>query len=85
MNLGPTELLVLLVLVVPFLVVPVWAVVDAMGATDAQWNTVGQQRTLWVALIAVGTFCGGPIGVVLAIVYLLTVRPKLAAARSAGP
>jgi hypothetical protein len=85
MNLGPTELIILLILFVPLLVIPIWALVDAMGATDAQWAAVGQQRTLWVALIAVGTFCGGPVGLVLAVVYLLTVRPKLLAAKSTGP
>lgn len=85
MNLGPTELVILLVFVLPLIAVPIWAVVDAMGATEAQWAAVGQQRTLWIVLIGAGTLCGGFIGVVLAIVYLLTVRPKLAQARSAGP
>ena len=85
MNLGPTELVILLVLFVPFIAVPIWAIVDAMGATDAQWAAVGQQRTLWLVLIGAGTLCGGLIGVVLAIVYLVTIRPKLAQARSAGP
>jgi len=84
MNLGPTELIILLFLL-SFIAIPVWAVIDALQARDAEWAAVGQQRTLWVSLIAIGTFCGGPVGVVLAIVYLLTVRPKLAAAKSTGP
>ncbi|MGH9034671.1 MAG: hypothetical protein ACRD0O_02830, partial [Acidimicrobiia bacterium] len=65
--------------------IPVWALVDAVRATDAEWVGVGQQRTLWVALIGVGTVCGGPVGTVLAVVYLVSVRPKLLAARTAGP
>ena len=85
MNLGPTELVILLVFFVPLIAIPIWAVVDALQGTDAQWAAVGQQRTLWVSLIAVGTFCGGPVGLVLAVVYLLTVRPKLIAAKTMGP
>ncbi|MGH8993094.1 MAG: DUF2516 family protein [Acidimicrobiia bacterium] len=83
MNLGPTELIILLVMV-GFIAVPVWALVDALRATDAQWAAIGQQRTIWVALIAVGTFFGGFPGMILAIVYLVSVRPKLLSARGAG-
>jgi hypothetical protein len=84
MNLGPSELVILLVLV-GFIAVPVWAVIDALRASDAEWAAAGQQRTLWVLLVGLGALCGGIVGTILAIVYLLTVRPKLLAARSAGP
>jgi hypothetical protein len=84
MNLGPTELIILL-FALSFIVIPVWALIDALRATDAEWAAVGQQRTLWLALIGVGTVCAGPVGTVLALVYLVSVRPKLLTARSAGP
>lgn len=85
MNLGPFELLILLVFV-SFLALPVWAIVDALRASDAEWAAIGQQRTLWVSLIGLSVVCGGGVvGIVLAVVYLVTVRPKLQAARSAGP
>lgn len=84
MNLGAPELVILLAFL-SLVVLPVWAVVDALQATDGQWAAIGQQRTVWVALLAIGTLCAGPVGLVLAIVYLLSVRPKLAAARTTGP
>jgi hypothetical protein len=83
-NIGPTELVILLALV-SLLVLPVWALVDALQATDAQWVAVGQQRTVWVALLAICTLCAGPVGPVLAVVYLVSVRPKLAAAKRTAP
>jgi hypothetical protein len=84
MNLGPTELVILLSFA-GLLVLPVWALIDALRATDSQWAAIGQQRNTWVALLAITVLCTGPVGLVLAIVYLLTVRPKLAAARTTGP
>ena len=80
MNIGPTELLIILFVLSLFVVLPVWAIVDALRATELQWQVVGQNRYVWVALIAAGTFFGGFFGFVLAIVYLVSVRPKLARA-----
>ena len=81
MNLGPAEMIILVGILV-LLVLPVWAIVDALQATEAQWEAIGQQRTLWLVLIAAGTLCGGLIGTILAIVYLATVRPKLRTAQA---
>lgn len=75
---GGLELLILL-FVVAFVAIPAWAIVDALRADDIAWASIGQNKTLWVALIAGGTFFGGLIGVVLAVVYLASIRPKLAA------
>ncbi len=85
MNLGPTELVILLVLV-SLLAVPIWAVTDALRASDAEWAAIGQQRTMWILLIGLSVVCGGGVvGIILAVIYLVSVRPKLQAARSAGP
>ena len=84
MNLGPTELVILLALFA-LLALPIWAVVDALGASDAQWAAIGQQRTTWILLIGLSVVCGGGVvGVILAVIYLITVRPKLQAARPGG-
>ena len=86
MNLGPTELGVLLLsllLLAVFLGLPVWAVVDAARATDQQWAAIGQSRTVWLILLVALTLAVPPVGFILSVVYLLTVRPKLAIA--AGP
>ena len=77
-----TEIAVILTFLAVGLALPVWAIVDALRASEAQWDAVGQSRLVWVAVILVGAVCGGFFGVVLAAVYLLTVRPKLAAAVS---
>jgi hypothetical protein len=40
---------------------------------------IGQNRVVWILLLAALTFAFG-LGVVLAVVYLVAVRPKLTAA-----
>jgi hypothetical protein len=67
------------------LALSVWAMVDALRASDAQWQAIGQKRLLWVASVGAGAFLLGPLGAVFAIFYLVGIRPKLAAARSTGP
>ena len=79
MTLGPAELLIVLLLLF-VLVIPVWAVVDASIRTDGQWAAIGQNEVLWVVLLVVGIFVP-PLGIVLSIVYLTTLRPKLPGAR----
>jgi hypothetical protein len=76
MGLGPVELLVILFC----LGFPVWAVADAVRASDRQWEAIGQSRRVWLVLLVVLTVAALPIGFVLSAVYLLTVRPKLATA-----
>ena len=83
MSLGPAELLVIL-FVVAFVGFPVWAVVDAVRASDQQWEAIGQSRTVWLILLVVLTVAAAPFGFVLSVVYLLTIRPKLATARPAA-
>ena len=75
-GLGPVELVVLVVLV-PLLVLPVWAIIDAIVRPDSQWAAADQSKTLWVVVLVAGTFALGPVGLVLAIVYFVSVRPKL--------
>jgi len=75
-GLGPVELVVLVV-AVPLLVLPIWAIVDAMARPDSQWAAADQSKTLWIVVLVVGTFALGPVGLVLAVVYFVSVRPKL--------
>ena len=58
-----------------------WAMVDALRASCAQWNAIGRRRLVWVAAIGASLFVG-PAGALVAVFYLLTVRPALAAART---
>jgi hypothetical protein len=58
----------------------VWVIVDAANKPDAAWAAVGKSRATWITLIAVFTFLCTIVGVVLSIVYLVSVRPQLHAA-----
>ena len=63
------------------LVLSVWAMLDALRAHDRQWHAIGRNRLAWVAVIGISVLAG-PIGGVVAAVYLIAVRPALAAART---
>lgn len=76
-GLGAPELLILLLLL-GSVVLPLWGLVDAARRTDASFHAAGQNRTLWIVLNALGLLVWG-FGAVVALVYLLVVRPKVAA------
>lgn len=57
--------------------VTIWAIVDAALTPDGSFRMVGQSKVMWIALIAGFTIATGVIGFVLALVYLLKVRPTL--------
>lgn len=78
MNIGPTELLVIAVWLIAW-VVPIWAVIDAFGHTEAQFGAAGQSRGTWLVLVIVTALFCGPIGTFCALYYLIAVRPKLSA------
>jgi membrane glycosyltransferase len=73
-HLGLIEVIFLVSLVLLF--IPIWAIVDALLRPDSQWAAADQNKVAWVVALAVTTFLLGPVGVVLAIVYLVSVRPK---------
>lgn len=68
--------------VVP-LALGVIALVDATRRPDDEWARANQNKTLWVVLIAVG-FLLCVVGVVLDLVYLLSIRPQLDRVASGG-
>ena len=76
-DLSPAQLLTLLLVVGSAISVPIAAIYDAMSYSPAQWQQVGHSRKTWVTLMAVGIFGLGVLGIVVAIEYLRTVRPKL--------
>jgi len=62
------------------LVLVIWGIADAAGRPEWAWTAAGQNKTLWIVLQAVGLiFC--LVGLVLAIVYLASIRPKVQAAQ----
>jgi hypothetical protein len=83
MNLGAPELLILSLGVVPF-AVNVWGLVDASSRPGWAWQRSGQNQTLWIVLMVVGLFTC-LVGAALALLYLLAIRPQVAAQQSTGP
>ena len=77
-GLGAPELIIILfMLLLPAVII--WGIVDAASRPDAAWVAAGQNKTVWIVLQAVGlVFCG--LGALVSVVYLLAIRPKLAAA-----
>lgn len=60
-------------------VAPIAAFVDAFGRTEADFQSVGQNRTTWlVALGVLALFCG-LIGSGLGLYYFIALKPKLPA------
>ena len=60
----------------------IWALVDAAGRPDWAWEYAGQNKTLWIVLLAVGlAVC--MVGLVAMIIYFASIRPQVAAAQDA--
>ena len=75
---GPDLVVVFVVLVVG-LVIPVWAIVDAASRPSGAFAAAGSSKPMWIILMVIGWLVTGVIGVVLAIVYLATIRPRVRA------
>jgi hypothetical protein len=78
---GPDLLIVFFVFVISVagIAVPLWAIIDAAMKPAAAFNAAGSSKGMWIALVAVFTFFTGLVGLVLAIVYLASVRPRVKA------
>jgi hypothetical protein len=68
-----------MILVLAAVVVMIWGIVDAAMRPEAAWTRAGQNKVLWIILMAAGLLGCGPVGLVLVMVYFATVRPKLVA------
>jgi hypothetical protein len=71
--------LIILVVALVGIVVPIWAVVDAISRPGAAFTTARSSKGMWLALILVFWIFTGVIGLILAIVYLASIRPRVAA------
>lgn len=69
---------VLIVGLVP-LGLAIWAIIDIAQKSETSFQSAGQSKTTWLLLVILLTlFCGLP-GAVLALIYLVSIRPKVAA------
>jgi len=76
MSVGAPELLILLLMVVPYGVI-VWGIADSASRPEWAWQRSGQNKTIWVVLQVVGLFfC--LFGFILTLVYLIAIRPQVA-------
>ena len=70
---------VFLLMVVAFIGVPLWAIIDLAGRPDGAFDGASTSKSTWIVLILVLTLACGLPGLVLSLVYLFGVRPKLPA------
>jgi hypothetical protein len=68
----------LVVLAIP-LTLTVWALLDAARRPEWAWALAGRRRVVWMALILFGAMTV-LVGLAVAAVYLVRVRPEIAAA-----
>lgn len=66
------------------LVLVAWALIDALTKPAWAWEAANQNRTLWIVVLVLGLICGGLIGLIAAIIYLTSIRPKVQAAAQGG-
>jgi hypothetical protein len=72
---NPHFILVFLVLIC--IGVSEWAIADAASRPESAFVGAGTSKVMWVALIAGFIVVFAPVGLILAIVYLSSVRPRL--------
>jgi Protein of unknown function (DUF2516) len=63
------------------LALTVWALLDAARRPEWAWALCGRRRVVWLAAILFGALVV-VVGLVVSTVYLLRVRPELAAVES---
>jgi MFS family permease len=61
------------------LALSVWALLDAAGHPEWAWALAGRRRVMWIAAILFGVLTL-VVGLVVSVVYLVRVRPEIAAA-----
>ncbi len=57
--------------------VSIWAIVDAAQRPSGAFAAAGSNKTMWIVIIAVGWFLTGVVGLILACVYLGSIRPRV--------
>jgi hypothetical protein len=68
------------------LALTIWAIADVCRHSELAWRRIGQSRAVWVGLLIAGWLVTGVASLLLALVYLIAVRPKvMAAARDLAP
>lgn len=86
MAVGAPELLILLLVIGPLFVLPIWALIDIIQQPDHAWKATGRNQTAWLlGLVLTWLFGLGVVGAVVAIVYLTGARQDLNRASDERP
>jgi hypothetical protein len=70
---------VVLVIGLMFLVLPIWAIVDAIVRPGAAFTAASSSKGFWIGVLLASWIITGIVGVVLAVVYLASIRPRVRA------
>ena len=54
-----------------------WAAIDAASRPSGAFIATGSSKGMWLTLIIVFSFFTGVVGLILAVVYLVSIRPKV--------
>lgn len=82
-NVGPAELLIIFLLLLPVGVM-IWGLVDAASRPDRAWELAGHRKLLWIFLQALGVAPFLLVGFVSSVFYLSAIRPRLRSAQLLG-
>ena len=70
--------MLILIVMLLFVVLPIWGVIDAAVRPDDVWAGASQSKVVWILLQIF-------LGALGALVYFAAIRPKLVAATSGRP
>jgi len=71
--------LIILVIALVTLVIPIWALIDAISRPGGAFVAAGSSKGMWIALIVLFWLFTGVVGVILSVVYLASIRPRVKA------
>jgi uncharacterized protein DUF2516 len=57
--------------------VPIIAIVDAASRTSVSFRAAGSSKTFWIACLLIFMIFFAPVGIILAFVYMLNIRPRV--------
>ena len=66
-----------LLLLVPYLALTLWAVMDALVRPDSHWMAADQNKVAWVIGLLAGPVALFPVGIMVSLVYLFGIRSRL--------
>lgn len=70
--------IILLVVILAAIGIPIWAITDIASRPEKAFRDAGSSKVLWICLVAIGTIMFVIFGLVFALVYLISVRPRVA-------